>query len=57
MDKEYIESQYKLAYLDFTLASSDDQQWDARQRMAKLEALASELFGFDYADSLLAKVK
>ena len=52
MDKVYIENQYKLAWLDFKTAHNEDEQWDARKRMARLEALASELFGFDYADSL-----
>ena len=52
MDKSYIESQYRLAWLDFKTAHNEDEQWDARKRMAKLEALASELYGFDYADSL-----
>lgn len=52
MDKSYIESQYRLAWLDFKTAHNEDEQWDARKRMAKLEALASELYGFAYADSL-----
>lgn len=52
MDKMYIENQYKLAWLDFKTAHNEGEQWDARKRMARLEALASELYGFDYADSL-----
>lgn len=52
MDKHYIESQYRLAWLDFRTAHTEDEQWTARKQMAKLEALASELFGFEYADSL-----
>ena len=52
MDKAYIESQYKLAWLDFKTAHTEDEQWESRKRMARLEALASELFGFAYADSL-----
>lgn len=52
MDKTYIEREYRLAWLDFKTAHTEDEQWDARKRMAKLKALASELFGFEYADSL-----
>lgn len=52
MDKTYIEREYKLAWLDFKTSPDENDQWDARKRMAKLEALASELYGFDYADSL-----
>lgn len=54
MDKQYIENQYRLAWLDFRTAHTEDEQWTARKQMAKLEALASELFGFEYADSLQA---
>lgn len=57
MDKTYIESQYKLAWLDFKTAVDESGQWDARKRMAKLEALASELYGFAYADSLQSVVR
>lgn len=52
MDKEYITNQYKLAFSDFNIAKNEDEKWDARKRMAKLEVLASEKFGFVFADSL-----
>ena len=52
LDKEYIEQQYRLAYLDFKLSSTEDAQFDARRRMSKLELIASEQFGFDYSDGL-----
>lgn len=54
MEKDYIESMYKIAVYDFRLSTSEDAAFDARRRMAKLEALAAETFGFDYADSLAA---
>lgn len=57
MDKEYIKNQYRLAYLDFRTACSNDAQWDARKRMAKLEALASEMFGFAWSDTMSNEVK
>lgn len=53
-NKKYIEDQYKIAWLDFKTAYSENERWSARIRMAKLEALASELFGYDYADKLSA---
>lgn len=52
MTKAYIEAQYRLAWLDFRTAHSEDEQWDARKRMASLEVLAAELYGFEYADSV-----
>lgn len=50
--KGYIEQQYRLAWLDFATAKSENTQWEARKTMARLEALASETYGSDYADSL-----
>lgn len=32
-----------------------DEQWDARKRMAQVEHTASEIYGFEYADSLHRK--
>lgn len=52
MDKDYIERYYKLAWLDFKTARDENAQWSARKEMAKLERLAAEFYGFDYADSL-----
>lgn len=52
MDKEYILNYYKLAMSDFKIAKNEDEKWDARKRMAKLEAIASEKYGFDFTDSL-----
>ena len=55
MHKDYIENEYRLAVSDFKLAKNEDEQWDARKRMAKLEQIASSAYGFEYADSLKAK--
>lgn len=52
LDKDYLEREYKTAILDFKTAKTEDEQWSARRNMARLEALASEMYGFDYADSL-----
>lgn len=52
MDKSYIEKCYRQAILEYRCASTEDEQWTARKTMARLEALAMQEFGFDYADSL-----
>ena len=55
MDKDYIERHYHQAVLDFKLAANEDEQWDARKTMARLEALAIELFGEKYSQELREK--
>lgn len=52
VSKEYIQEQYRLAYLDFKTAHNEDEQWSARKQMAKLEGLAAETYGFAFADTL-----
>lgn len=53
--KEYLDEQYKLAALDYRTAHTDEEQWNARKRMAQTERTASELYGFEFADSLHEK--
>lgn len=55
MDKDYIEAQYHLAVLDYKLAKNEDEQWEARHTMARLETLAIELFGTDFQEELRRK--
>ena len=50
--KKYIEEQYHLAMLEYKTAKNEDEQWEARKTMARLEQIASQEFGFDYADEL-----
>lgn len=50
--KKYIEEQYHLAVLDFKTAKNEDEQWQARKTMARLEQIAMQEYGFEYADSL-----
>ena len=57
IDKSYIEHEYKLAILDFRIAKNEDEQWNARKSMAKLEQIAMQEFGFEYADQLHALIK
>ena len=53
--KDYLDEQYKLAALESRTAHSEDERWSARKRMAQTERTASELYGFEYADSLHRK--
>lgn len=53
--KNYLDEQYRLAALDYRTAHTDEEQWNARKRMAQTERTASELYGFDFADSLHEK--
>ena len=55
MDKKYIENQYHLAVLDFQTARSEEAQWEARKTMARLEQIAAQEYGFEYADDLHEK--
>lgn len=56
MDKEYLEKQYDQAVREFATAKTEDEQWDARQTMARLERTAMATFGNKYADQLHKKV-
>ena len=55
MDKAYIEESYRIACLDFKLAHNEEEQWEARKAMAKLEELAAVEYGLAYADELHQK--
>lgn len=50
--KKYIEEQYELAVMEYKTACSEDEQWEVRKTMARLERIAMEEYGFDYADEL-----
>ena len=50
--KQNIETEYRLAILDFMVARNEEEQWSARKAMARLERIAMEDYGFDYAKSL-----
>lgn len=52
MDKLYIEREYKQAVSDFKCSHTEDEQWKCRATMARLQNIAMQLFGFEYADSL-----
>lgn len=53
--KEYIENQYHQAVLEFKVAKNEDERWEARKTMARLEQIAMQEFGFQYADELHEK--
>ena len=50
--REYLKEQYKLAWSDFQITRSEDEQWDARKRLAKIEQIAIELYGNRFAEEL-----
>lgn len=52
ISKQRIEEEYRLAVLDFKLAKNEEEQWNARKAIARLERIAMEDYGFEYADSL-----
>lgn len=55
MNKEYIEREYDTAVLDYQTAHSEEERFTARQSMARLETIAMQDYGFDYADKLAKK--
>ena len=50
--REYLKEQYKLAWSDFQIAGSDDEQWEARKSLAKIEQTAIELYGNGFVEEL-----
>lgn len=52
LSRQYLESQYKMAVMDFKTALDEDAQWDARMEMAKLEKLALEMYDDEFAIKL-----
>ena len=51
MDKQYIEKEYEQA----NAALTEDDLDTARRTMKRLEAIAMQDYGFDYADELAMK--
>jgi len=43
------------AVLEFRTARNEDEQWEARKTMARLEQIAAQEYGFTYADELHEK--
>ena len=39
----------------FRTARNEDEQWEARKSMARLEHIAAQEYGFEYADELHEK--
>ena len=52
MDKEYIEREYEQAIKEYNTALTEDDMDNARRTMKRLEAIAMQDYGFDYADEL-----
>ena len=52
MDKEYIESQYRQIVKEWKCSVDETERWNLRNRMARLERTAGEIFGYDYMDDI-----
>lgn len=57
MDKQYIEKEYDQAIKEYNAALTEDDLDTARRTMKRLEAIAMQDYGFDYADKLAMKKK
>ena len=55
MDKQYIEKEYEQAIKEYNAALTEDDLDTARRTMKRLEAIAMQDYGFDYADELAMK--
>lgn len=56
LDKTYLRKTYMQAVREYRAALNEDQQWDARKTMARLERLAIEMHGEDFAKELHALI-
>lgn len=56
MDKEYIEKEYEQAIKEYNAALTEDDLDTSRRTMKRLEAIAMQDYGFDYADELATKI-
>lgn len=50
--KAYLKEQYEIAWSDFLISQTEDEQWDARKRLAKIEQTAIEVYGNSFAEEL-----
>lgn len=52
LSKEYLINTYRQEVLEFRTASNENEQWNARKAMAKLENIAMQQYGYEFADKL-----
>ena len=57
LNKKYIEEQYQLAILDFMTPHNEDERWESRKTMARLEQIAMQEYDIAYADELHQKLE
>ena len=50
--KNYIISRYKQTLSDLRLSKNDDEAFTCLAELARLTKLASDIYGFDFADGL-----
>lgn len=55
MDESYFEREYSQIVREWKCASTDDEKWNLRNRMARLEGTAGTVLGTDYMDELHTK--
>lgn len=53
--QQYIEKEYEQAIKEYNAALTEDDLDTARRTMKRLEAIAMQDYGFDYADELAMK--
>lgn len=52
MTREYLQELYRLALNDYKIASNEEAKQKALAELARLTAVATDFFGFEFADSL-----
>ena len=57
MHKDYIISQYKLEMSNFKTAKTEADRYEALGALHRLTNLAAQLYGFEFADSLITLQK
>ena len=52
ISKNYIEREYRQAVLEYKCAANENERLELRKTMARLEQIAMQEYGFEYADEL-----
>lgn len=55
MTKTYLQNEYHIAATDFRVARNEDEQWEARKTMARLEQIAAESYGDAWVNELRSR--
>lgn len=52
MVKDYFEQEYQQLIREWKCCRTEDEQWEIRRRMARLERTAAAVYGTQYSDDL-----